>query len=140
MRDPYRFRVLATVVAVLAFGATSGRADVVPEKRPGEKPCTAPGQPCTTEGLESQPGTCVAATCTKVLEMHTRDGGTRAVNFPCFHCVAGGPGASMPPPKDKSSGCNVAPERGDTGSLAIMVLLIAGLIQVRRCGRHTTVR
>lgn len=133
MRAPFRFRYLTAVgavVAALALAATPGRADVASEERETEKPCTAPGQSCTTDDeLEGKPGTCVAATCSKEMQMHTRDGGTAVVKFPCFHCVAGGPGSSKP--KAKSSGCTVAPERGDTGSLAVMVLLIAGLVRAR---------
>lgn len=139
MRDPFRFRTLAAVgavVATLALVATPGRADVLPSKRETEKPCTAPGQTCTPEGgdLEHPTGTCVAATCSKVMQKHTREGGTAEVKFPCFHCVAAAPGSSQP--KAKSSGCTVAPERGDTGSLAVVALLIAGLVQGRARRRY----
>ena len=138
MRDPFRFRQLAAVGAVIAtlvLAATPGRADVLPSKRETEKPCTAPGQFCTTDDeLEGKPGTCVAATCSKVMQKHTREGGTAEVKFPCFHCVAGGPGSSKA--NAKSSGCTVAPERGETGSLAVVALLIAGLVRGRARRRY----
>lgn len=133
MRHPLRSGHLAAVAAVaatLAFGATRVRADVVPEDR-RRKPCTAPGQTCDSAGPEEdQAGTCVAATCVK--EMPTRDGGTVSVKFGCFHCAAGGFGRATPQPKANASGCAVAPEGAGTGSLAIMVLLIAALFSVRR--------
>ena len=38
------------------------------------------------------------ATCTKQMQMHTRDGGTMAVKFDCFRVQrAGGPGALEAP-------------------------------------------
>src|SRR3982751_5107046 len=136
MRHPFRFRDLAAVaatVAALAVGVARARADVVPEH--GDKfppPCTAPGQTCQTDGLEDvQQGTCVAATCTKQVRNH-RDGVTTPVAVPCFECRKGGAGQSKSPPKSKSSGCAVSPERGDTGALALAVSLAAGLMLVAR--------
>ena len=93
------------------------------------KPCTAPGQHCFTDGLEGgKEGTCVAATCT-VQVRNYRDGGTTPVAIPCFHCIAGAKG-SKSKPTSRSSGCAVAPERGDAGSPALAVSLIVGLMLV----------
>jgi hypothetical protein len=61
-----------------------------------------------------------------------RDGVTTPVAVPCFECRKGGAGQSKSQPKSKSSGCAVAPERGDTGSLAQAVSLMAGLMLVAR--------
>ena len=129
MRNPSRFRRLAAVaaaVATLAIGATRGRADVVPEEDKGEAPCTAPGQTCTFE-VEGDQGTCVAVTCTKQVRNH-RNGVMTPVAVPCFECRQGVAGKSTSPPK--SSGCAAAPERGDTGTLAVMtsILVMAGLM------------
>ena len=138
MRHPFRFRDLAAVaaaVAALAVGAARARADVAPGN--GDKyppPCTAPGQTCQTDGLEdAQEGTCVATTCTKQVRNH-RDGVTTPVAIPCFECRKGGAGRSksQSKSKSKSSGCAVAPERGDTESLALAVSLMAGLMLVAR--------
>jgi hypothetical protein len=129
---PFRFRHVAAVAAViapLAIGGARARADLVPTKR--RPPCTAPGQPCSTTGLDEDPdGTCVAATCT--VQVRTRDGGTTPVGVPCFHCTAGAAKGSTSQPKSKASGCAVAPERGGTGSLAVTALLIAGVIKRRQ--------
>jgi len=132
MRPPFRLRHLAAVAAVfaaLAVRSASARADVVPDhSRWKPKPCVAPGQPCDSAGSEEdQEGTCVAATCT--VQVRNRDGGTTPVAIPCFHCIAGAKG-SKSRPTSKSSGCAVAPERGDAGSPALTVSLIAGLILV----------
>ena len=136
MRHPLRCRDLAAVVAAvaaLAVGAARARADLAPgnsDKFP--PPCTAPGQTCQTDGLEdAQEGTCVATTCTKQVRNH-RDGVTVPVAVPCFECRKGGAGRSKSRPQSKSSGCAVAPERGDTGSLALAVSLMAGLMLVAR--------
>ena len=133
MRHPFRFRDLAAVaaaVAALAVGAARARADVVPGKSDKfPPPCTAPGQTCQTDGLQdAQEGTCVAATCTTQVRNH-RDGITVPVAVPCFECRKGSAGQSKSQPK--SSGCAVAPARGDTGSLALAVSL-AGLMLVAR--------
>ncbi|HXU05073.1 MAG TPA: hypothetical protein VN903_29130, partial [Polyangia bacterium] len=131
MRPLFCFRHLApvaVVVATLVLGATRARADVAPEPS-RDRPCTAPGQTCNRAGPEEdQPGTCVAATCTKQIPMP--DGGTFSVKLDCFHCVA----RKVPSePSSKSSGCTVAPERGHTGSLAVMGAMIGGLVvAVRR--------
>jgi MYXO-CTERM domain-containing protein len=146
MRSSSRFRHLAAaaaVIALLTLGATRGRADVAPEDH-RKKPCTAPGQTCNSAGPEEdKPGTCVAATCTK--EMRTPDGGTMSVKIDCFHCMAAGPEKATSQPKSRSSGCGVAPERGDKESPAVTGSLIGGLLLVarrRRCsrgiGRRTT--
>ena len=138
MRHPFRVRELAAVaaaVAALAVGAARARADEVPSDW-REKPCTAPGQPCGFAGLEEdQKGTCVSATCTK--QVRNREGGTTPVAVPCFECRKGGAGQSTSQPKSKSSGCAVAPERGDTGSRALTesMLVLAGLILGRRARR-----
>ena len=139
MRHPFRFRELlavAAAVAALAVGAARARADEVPSDW-REKPCTAPGQPCSFAGPEEdQEGTCAAATCTKQVRNH-RDGVMTPVAFPCFECRNGGAGKSTSPPRSTSSGCAVAPERGDTGSraLAESMLVLAGLILGRRARR-----
>jgi MYXO-CTERM domain-containing protein len=131
MRSPFGFRELAgvaAVFAVLAVGSARARADVLPSE-PSFKPCVAPGQPCVTEGVEAEAGTCVAATCTK--QVRNRDGGTTPVGVPCFQCVAGAKG-SKSQATSKSSGCAVAPERGDAGSpaRAASMWVIAGLMLV----------
>ena len=132
MRHPFRLRHLAAVAVVfaaLAVGSARARADVVPdESKSNPKPCVAPGQPCDRAGPEEDKvGTCVAATCT--VQVRNRDGGTTPVGVPCFHCIAGAKGSKLRP-TSKSSGCAVAPERGDAGSLALTASLLAGLMLV----------
>jgi|SRR6185436_4918392 len=130
MRHAFRFRHLAAVAAVvvpLAIGATRARADVVPDKRPKDPPCTAAGQPCLAlieRPFDQVPGTCVATTCTR--EVRMRDGSTTPVGVPCFECQPLPKGS--PPPKSKSSGCAVAPDPGDTGPLMVTLSLIAAFL------------
>jgi hypothetical protein len=133
------FRDLAGVAAVfaaLAVGSARARADVVPTKRDW-KPCTAPGQPCETEGWDEQTetlkdteaGTCVAAT--RIVQVRNRDGGTTPVPVPAFKCVAVAKG-SKSKPTSRSSGCAVAPERGNPESpaLTVSMSMLAGLMLV----------
>jgi MYXO-CTERM domain-containing protein len=135
MRHPVRLRHLAAVAAVIVplAVANRARADVVPDKRPDDPPCTAPGQPCLTDPtertLDRENGTCVATTCTKQVRM--RDGSTTPVGIPCFECKAAPAKGSTAPPKSRSSGCAVAPDSTGTGSLAVVALLIAGAIKRR---------
>ncbi len=133
MRHPFHSRHLAAaaaVIATLAIGAARARADVVPTTRRSPPPCTAPGQPCSTKGLDDDDdGTCIAKTCT--VQVRTRDGGTTPVGVPCFECKAGPAKGSTAPPKSKASGCAVAPESTGAGSLAVTALLIAGAIKRR---------
>ena len=116
-----RSAAVAALVATLAIGAAPARADEVP---PGS--CSSPGQTCMTAGpRHDKRGLCVAATCTKTLP--APDGGTRSITYDCHECLASAA---------KSSGCAVASERGDAGSLAITALLIAGMMLVARRRRR----
>jgi hypothetical protein len=133
MRHPFRHLwAVAAVVATLAIGATRARADVAPPDT-----CTAPGQSCTNAGPQfNQAGTCVATTCTR--QVPSPDGGTTSMTYDCNRCTAGGTGGSggagaggaggSTSPSSKSSGCAVAPEHGDGGSLGVPISLIAGLM------------
>ena len=135
MRHPSRhLSALAVVVATFAVGATRARADIAPPDQ-----CTAHGQPCTNAGPQfDQAGTCVAMTCTK--QVPAPDGGTTTMTYECNRCTAGGAGGtggatgtggaggSTSQPVSKSSGCAVAPERGDAGSLAVTMSFMAGLM------------
>jgi len=142
MRHPSRhlFCAIAVVVAALAIGATRARADLAPPDS-----CTAPGQPCMTAGPQfDAAGTCVAMTCTR--QVPAPDGGTTSMTYDCNRCTAGGAGGSggvtgtggasggaggsTSQPVSESSGCAVAPERGDAGSLGetLSLSIIAGLM------------
>ena len=145
MRHSFHFRHLAAaaaMVAALAVGATRARADLAPPDT-----CTAPGQPCMNAGPQfNGAGTCVAMTCTK--QVPAADGGTTSLTYDCNRCTAGaggatgtggttatggaggatGTGGSSSQPSSKSSGCTVASEPEDGGSLGVKVSIIAGLV------------